>query len=236
MSRILIAAGEPEYESHETMSSFARDWRIAGHDVDLCTPTVIDDEPDFPTSEFTGLEALPAADLLVIYTRFRVLPDQQMSLLGDYLDDGRPVLGLRTSSHAFHFPTDSPWSTWNDGFGREVLGTPWVSHHGHSSRTFVQASDGVLTHPILEGIESPFEARSWLYRVRIPGEKQAQVLLHGDPIEPETDPEPGPVAWTTSHRGGGRVFYTSLGHRDDFDVPAVRHLLHNAATWCLGSE
>lgn len=233
MSRILVAAGDPEYHSHESMPLLIGDWQAAGHSVALVTSNVIEDEPDFPVSEFAGLEALRDADLLVIFTRFRVLRDAQMDLFAKYLESGRPILGLRTSSHAFRFPADARWADWNDGFGRDVLGTPWVSHHGHRSRTRVRVVPSAQRHPILAGVAPEFEVRSWLYHVRIPAGKTVDPLLHGDPIDTEIPPEPGPVAWTTDHHGG-RVFYTSLGHRDDFDVPAVRTLISNAVEWCLG--
>ncbi len=232
MSEILVAVGDPEYYSHESMPAFAEVWRAAGHDVTVAASSVVEDEPDFPVSEFVGLEALAGADLLVIYTRFRVLPDAQMALFEDYLDSGRPVLGLRTSSHAFRFPAESRWHSWNDGFGRYVLGTPWISHHGHASRTRVSVLPEAKEHPILAGVTPDFEVRSWLYHVRIPPEKHVEPLLHGTPIDTAIEPEPGPVAWTTTNNGG-RVFYTSLGHRDDFDVPAVRTLINNAVDWCL---
>jgi uncharacterized protein len=235
MSRILVAVGDPEYFSHESVPALAEEWRVGGHDVTVARSSVVEDEPDFPISEFVGLDALAEADLLVIFTRFRVLPDAQMAMFSNYLDSGRPVLGLRTSSHAFRFPADSAWHGWNDGFGRDVLGTPWISHHGHASRTRVTILPEAKEHPILAGVAADFEVRSWLYHVRIPPGKQVEPLLHGAPVDTAIEPEPGPVAWTTSNNGG-RVFFTTLGHRDDFAVPAARTLINNAVDWCLDSS
>ena len=228
MNRVVVFAGEGEYRSDETMKVVADDIRDElGADVTYRTPDVLEDYPEFPESSFGGLSELSAADLLVIYTRFRRLPDAEMVQLADYLAGGGAVLGLRTSTHAFHFPPESHWAEWNDGFGRDVLGSPWISHHGHDSSTDISRS---RVHPVLAGIDESFHSRSWLYRVELSA--GCVPLLHGDPIDPEDEPTPGPVAWVreTDDR---RAFFTSLGHPDDFALTPFRRLLVNAAGWCL---
>ena len=89
---------------------------------------------------FPGLEALDAADLLVIFARYRELPDEQMKHIADYIESGRPMVGLRTATHAFNYTRhkDSPYAKYgcNDdklsgGFGRQVLGETWINHYGH---------------------------------------------------------------------------------------------------------
>jgi hypothetical protein len=225
MTRVTILAGEGEYGSHEAMRIVAADLREQlGAEISYRTPDVLDDYPEFPESTFGGLDELRTADLLVIYTRFRRLPDDEMAALRDY---GGPVIGLRTSTHAFHYPPGSVWESWNDGFGRDVLGSPWISHHGHSSSTDVSRYPGV-DHPVLTGIDQ-FRSRSWLYRVDLsPG---CIPLLHGDPVDPEDEPTPGAVAWVRDNER--RVFYASLGHPEDFELPEFRRLLVNAAGWCV---
>jgi type 1 glutamine amidotransferase len=230
---VMFLAGEGEYRSDETMRVVAADLREAlSAEVTYRVPDVLEDYPTFPPSSFGDLGGLASADLLVVYTRFRQLPDAEMEALGAYLARGGAVLGLRTASHAFHYPPSSAWAGWNDGFGRDVLGTPWVSHHGHSSSTVVTRT-APCSHPVLEGVPEHFASRSWLYRVRLSA--GCTPLLHGDPVDPQDDPTPGPVAWTREVRGG-RVFYTSLGHPDDFGVPAFRQLLVNAARWCVATS
>jgi uncharacterized protein len=226
----VILAGEPEYNSHVTMRKYAEDLeRTLDHHVEFCVPDVIEDEPDFPVSKFGGLEALNDADLMVIFTRFRRLPDDQMALLGAYLERGGPVIGLRTSSHAFHFGPESPWATWNDGFGRDVLGSPWSSHHGHSSTTVVSRKRGV-DHPVLDQVDEQFTSPSWLYRTDL--QSWCNELLWGEPIAPENAPTPGPVCWVRDDEVR-RVVYTSLGHPGDFEIPSFRRLLINSAKWCV---
>src|SRR6185295_16658537 len=108
-----------------------------------------------------GLEALDAADLLILFTRFRDLPDAQMKHIVDYVESGRPIVALRTATHAFEIktsPTYQRWTwnskDWDGGFGRQVLGETWISHHGQhgkqSTRGVIAAGQG--KHPILRGI------------------------------------------------------------------------------------
>jgi type 1 glutamine amidotransferase len=226
---VVILAGEGEYSSGTVMELFQHDIeKQLGAKATLCVADPLEDLPDLPLSRFAGIEALADADLLAIYTRFRRLPDDEMELLDSYLKRGGPVLGLRTSTHAFAFRDYERWRGWNDGFGTDVLGTRWIRHHGHSSRTLVRRVAQDRTG-ILEGVPSSFQSRSWLYVVD--GSTEKEVLLNGEPIQPETEAEPGPVAWVRT--AGRRVFYSSLGHPDDFGLPAFRRLLVNAARWCL---
>lgn len=232
MTTIVVLAGEGEYESHRTMAGYVGDIRAEFPEAKVLylVPDMLDDYPEFPDSSFGDLRVLREADLLVVYTRFRVLPDAEMAEIVRYVERGGSVLGLRTATHAFHYPEDSPWAYWNDGFGRDVLGSPWVSHHGHSSRTIVSRIPDV-DHPVLAGIPAEFPVRSWLYRTRT--QPDCSPLLYGEPVDPEDTPTPGPVAWVRD-RPGGRVFFTSLGHQEDFDRPEFRRLLVNATRWCLG--
>jgi uncharacterized protein len=228
MTHVAILAGEGEYGSDASMQVIERDLTAQGLEVTYSTPDVLGDYPSFPVSRFSDLDSIAGADVLVVYTRFRRLPDEQMAILERYLDGGGAIVGLRTSTHAFAFEKGSRWAKWNDGFGRCVLGSPWIAHHGHGSHTVVSRIDGV-EHPILDGVEPRFIVRSWLYHVELT--KPCEPLLHGDPVDPEGPPTPGPVAWTTEYRGR-RVFYTSLGHPDDFEVPSFRRLLLNGIAWC----
>ena len=233
MKKIAFLVGDPEYSSHLSMPSIAEEMtKRYGYKATLCVTSIVPDEPDFALSAFSHLDALADADLMVIYTRFRVLPDCQMEMIKAFLDSGRPVAGLRTATHSFHFPADSKWHSWNDGFGRDVFGTPWISHHGHSSRTDVSIVQSASQHGILKGMEKEFRVRSWLYHV-LPLSKSCEHLLWGRPVEPECKPQENPVAWTTSHNRA-RVFFTTLGHPEDFDIASFRTLLVNGIRWAIG--
>lgn len=229
---VVILAGESEYSSGTVMELYQHDLEARlGAKATLCVADPLEDTRPVPLSTFPGIEALSDADLVAVYTRFRRLPDDQMVQIESYLERGGPVLGLRTSTHAFAFEEGERWRSWNDGFGREVLGSPWIRHHGHSSRTRVTRAAGAGHGEILDGVPESFTCRSWLYVVDPTTDKE--VLLEGEPIEPETEAQPGPVAWVRT--GGRRVFYTSLGHADDFAFAPFRRLLLNATQWCVES-
>lgn len=231
MSVIVFLTGDGEYGSHQSLRPIAaRLESRSGHNVDYRASSVIEDMPDFPDSTFGDLEVLDDADLLVVYTRFRRLPDREMQALERYSARGGNIVGFRTTSHAFRYDDDSRWASWNSGFGDEVLGTPWVSHHGRDTSTVVEAVPGV-EHAILNGLPARFEARSWLYRVALaPG---CEVLLTGTEHGGDgTDLVPEPLAWIREP-GDQRIFFTTLGHPEDFLVPEVERLVLNAVEWAL---
>jgi len=239
--RIVFICGEDEYESEKTMPLIAQETaRKHGAAVTVLTARP---NPADPT-DIPGLEALRTADLAVFYIRFRQLPDEQFRHIQDYLESGKPVIGLRTSTHAFQYPEGHRLERWNDGFGIDVLGAPWIRHFGHSSSTDVSVAWGAEEHPVLRGIPTHFECRSWLYQVLPYPQEGAVPLLNGSTINPEDNgwsytgstPRVHPVAWTRTHIGGGRVFTTTMGHPEDFEIPAFRRLLLNAIHWTVGAE
>ena len=224
--RVVLVAGEDEHGSAETLAELAR-LLEERHGLD-CVLLVARARDDVP-----GLEALAHADLAVFYLRYRTLPDEQLEHVLSYVRSGRPVLGLRTSTHAFLYPPEDPRAAWNDGFGTELFGQRWLYHYGHGSRTTVRRADASREHPILDGVATPFESRAWLYHVN-PLPQDCTVLLTGTAIDSDRSrTELEPVAWARTS-GGRRAFYTSLGERGDFGLAPVRRLLVNAVHWCLG--
>jgi hypothetical protein len=144
---IVFLTGDEEYRSEEGMPQIAR---ILNRHHGFNSKVLFAQDPDKPgiidpncLNNIPGLEWLEEADLMVIFTRFRALPDEQMKLIDDYLKSGRPVLGIRTATHAFHFTEKDSLSSfrhygnfniiegpWKGGFGRLILGEKWISHHG----------------------------------------------------------------------------------------------------------
>ncbi len=142
-----------------------------------------------------------------------------------HLDAGKPLIGIRTASHAFHTRGKHPKgrAEW-EAFDPEVLGGSYHGHHGPKAQPFVEFATGARDHPILRGV-SEFPSRGSLYKVR-PLAKGATALLIG--TIPDTDPEP--VAWTHTYKKA-RIFCTSLGHWEDFDNHDFIRLLTNAIRW-----
>ena len=137
-----------------------------------------------------GLEILKEADLAVFFLRWRQLEADQLALIDDYLKSGKPVMGFRTSTHAFNFPKGHPAEQWN-AFGEFALNAPpgWGkaghTHYGHKSTTVVYKGPN-SKHPIMKGIDPNFSVPSWLYHV-LPSypTKGSEWLLMGKSINPD---------------------------------------------------
>ncbi len=143
---IVWLAGDHEYRGEESLPALAR--IMARHYGFKCSVFFTTDpktgfiEPG--SSNISGLEALKTADLLVVFLRFQDFPDDQMQHIVDYLDRGGPVVGYRTSTHAFQIKrpdakflkytwnngANNPGADYAGGFGRQILGETWVSHYG----------------------------------------------------------------------------------------------------------
>lgn len=236
---IVFITGDHEYQSEINQPMIASILE-AKHSM-KCTVLYAVDETGQRNPQYEknipGLEALQTADLVVMFVRFRALPDDQLKMILDYVNAGRPIVALRTSTHAFLYPKEHPQFHWNDDFGREVFGQKWIRHHGHDSSTQVHVM--LKDHPITRGLEPTFHCRSWLYHV-MPLHGDCTALLNGAALKGEKpeDPvfgTPNPVAWTKTYKGG-RVFFTTLGHPQDFENVSMRRLVVNGIYWALGRE
>jgi len=185
---IVFLTGDEEYRSEEALPQLAK--ILAVRHGFKCTvlfsinkngeidPNIKNNEP--------GMEALNSADLCVMLLRFREWPDDQMKHFADYFFAGKPVMALRTSTHAFDYRKDSQspykkfsWSSkeWPGGFGRHVLGETWVSHWGNHKKeaTLGIIPDAVRKHPILRGIDMVFGDTD-VYEAAPPADAKVLVL------------------------------------------------------------
>ncbi|MEX2288025.1 MAG: ThuA domain-containing protein [Planctomycetaceae bacterium] len=241
---VVFVTGDCEYRSEVSMPMIARILEQR-HNMRCTVLYAVNQETGKREPKFRGnipgLEALKSADLAVFFVRFRSLPNEQFQLIQDYLESGKPVVGLRTSTHAFLYPEDNELKTWNDGFGLKVFGQKWITHHGHTSNTDVSIIPEKSTHPVLRGIDGEFHCASWLYHVA-PLVGDCEPLLTGKSVHSEKSaeqqrayPPTQPVAWTKTYKGA-RVFFTTLGHPQDFEQLSMRRLLINGILWSLGKD
>jgi type 1 glutamine amidotransferase len=233
---VVFVIAEDEYDADRTLANFAHELQTK-YDF-ACEFALGVAKPDSAKERdnIAGMEALAGADIAVVYVRRRALPPEQMKYLRDYIKAGKPLIGLRTASHAFVVRGDKPeagFLEWPD-FDPEVLGGNYHGHHGNKGtngpRTYVWVERGAESHPILAGVpRGEIHVPSWLYKT-LPLSKSATVLMMGrvDDRKPHE-----PVAWTNTRTGGGRVFYTSLGHPGDFEFVWFRRMLTNAVFWAL---
>ena len=134
--KVVFVTGDHEYRSEFSMPMIARILE-AHHGMKT---SVAYAKPTPQTEDnIEGLEALADADVAVFFLRWRTLPDDQLQKIIDYLHTGRPIVGIRTSTHSFNYPKGHKQERWNDGFGIDVFGQKWIRHHGH----IVRMSNGV---------------------------------------------------------------------------------------------
>jgi len=259
---IVFLAGDEEYRSEEGLPMLAQ--ILAARHGFKCTVLFAINPADGTIDPLTltnmpGMAALDAADLCVMGLRFRELPDAQMKHFVDYLNAGRPIIALRTSTHAFKYEVNksSPYAkydwhstVWPGGFGRQVLGETWVAHHGNHGR---ESTRGVIHeafkgHPILRGVADLWGPTDVYAITQLPAD--AQVLVWGQVLagmKPEAPPVAGPknspmmpLVWIRNYTGeNGRtakVLTTTMGAAVDLENEGLRRLLINAAYWAVGLE
>jgi type 1 glutamine amidotransferase len=210
---IVFVAGEFEYHSKETLPQFAKDLNR-----DYKVKTLLLERPnDEKIQSIPGLEKLAEADLVVLMVRRMTLPENELKHVRKYLAAGKPLVGLRTASHAFE--------NWKE-FDAEVLGGNYQGHHGNQFKTTVSIRPEGRDHPILRDV-ARFVSDGSLYK-NSPLRAGSKPLLFG-----ATEGKPAePIAWTHEY-SGGRIFYTSLGHPSDFQNESFLTLLRNGIEWAI---
>jgi type 1 glutamine amidotransferase len=228
---IMVVEDPNNYEAPRTMRDFAeKQLKPLGHHV-----TIIDgDKPQL--HHFAGLvESLKDADLLVLFSRRRFPPKDQMAAIRAHLATGKPLLGIRTANHAFIpkpkevvDPSLAPWPEFTD----EVLGAPNTGYETKGLPYAVSIAPGAENSPLLAGVNpANILGSQSLYKV-LPLAADATPILIGT-AKTDTSP-PMPVAWTRTYGPNkARIFYTSLGAPEDMQFADVRTLLMNAVKWTL---
>jgi type 1 glutamine amidotransferase len=206
--RLVMLSGSFEYESEDSLTVLS-DY-LAEHAPAIESNLVIyKTEEDSPS-----LEILDDADVLLVFTRRLQLEGPELERIKRYCAEGRPIVGIRTASHAFQ--------SWLE-FDAQVLGGSYNGHFGSGPVCRVEPATDSAQHPVLREV-LPFESQGSLYR-NTPIADDATLLLSG-----QADNKKEPVAWTRNHQGG-RVFYTSLGHQKDFWELDFLRLIENAIMW-----
>jgi len=259
---IVLISGDEEYRSEEALPMLAHILsRHHGFDCTVLFSINPEDGTIDPTNQtnIPGFEHLKSADLCILFTRFREIPDDQMKHFVEYLESGKPIIGIRTATHAFHYSrdTDSPYANygwqskdWKGGFGQQVLGETWINHHGRHKK---ESTRGVIVpeqadHPILRGVDDIWGPTDVYGVVNLTDD--AKVLMRGQVLEgmkPDDQPVAGeknapmmPLVWLKPYQveGGqwGRAFTTTFGSAIDFQSEDGRRLIVNAAFFLLGLE
>ncbi len=205
--KVHLISGSDEYKSDASLSALAQ--YLEQNHWAVCTRSFGKDKG----TELPGLEALDNADVAIIFTRRITLSDENLGRLKKYIDAGRPLVGVRTASHAFQNFLQLDKTVWGGNY------------QGHDTTTAgeVNVVEAAKGHPILAGVQG-FSTPGRIYK-NDGHANDIEILLTGSDSEINE-----PVAWT--HRyNGGRAFYTSLGQPADFENENFRRLLVNALFW-----
>lgn len=253
--QIVLVSGDEEYRSEEALPMLAK--ILSRKHGFKCTvvfalgPNGAEYIDSNNQQGLRGLQALETADLLIIATRFRQPDEQQARYITSFLNAGRPIIGLRTATHAFRGGQRFGESLTFDEFGLKILGEQWVSHHG---RHKVQGARGVIEpgaedHPILRSVKDVF-APSDVYGV-VHLTAADTILLRGavteslDPqsaiVEGELNNPMQPLAWlhpwkSPDGQKEGQSFCTTAGAAVDFVSEDLRRLIVNASLFLTGQE
>src|SRR5262249_2693032 len=210
--RVRLVSGSLEYESDASLSAF-QEFLEKNYDV-KCSRAFRKTDDDLP-----WLDSLDFCDVMLLFTRRLTISGEQLEKIKKYCQSGKPIVGIRTASHAFQ-----NWLA----LDKEVFGGNYQGHYGTGPRVEVHIQERAKSHPILAGVK-PFQSPGSLYK-NSGLAKDVEILLTGA--------IPGhfePVAWTRTHNGGP-VFYTSLGHQKDFLDDNFKRLLVNALFWTAKRE
>ena len=258
--RVVLISGDEEYRSEEALPMLAK-ILAEQHGFDCKVLFAINPEtktidPNY-SSNIPGLEHLDQADFMVMFLRFRALPDEQMQYIDRFVKAGKPFLAIRTSTHPFNFGGDAKtsyadWSwnngKWPGGFGQQIIGETWVSHHGvHNG----QATRGVINpkhadSPLLNSVTDVFGPTDVYGVTHLP--ESAHVLMYGQVLsgmKPDDPPLPGeknepmmPLIWTRNYQmpGGneGKVIGSTIGAAVDLLSEDLRRLFVNSVYWGVG--
>ena len=252
--KIVLVAGDEEYRTEESMPMLAK-ILAKKHGFNCIVLFSTDEKAGYidPNNQknIRGTETLKDADLLIIGTRFRQLPDEHLANFAKFLNAGKPVIGFRTATHAFTGGGKTGDFKWSE-FGLKILGEQWVSHHGahkkEGARSVVEAANG--SSAVLRGVGEIF-ALSDVYGVVHLKPENDTILLRGqvtESLDPKSKAVAGkkndpmmPLAWLHSYtapdgKTKGKSFCTTMGAAVDFQDENLRRLIVNAAHHLLGLE
>ena len=238
---LVFLTGDEEYRGEEGLPMMAK--ILSQRHGFKCTVLFsLNDKGEIdPTNQksLSNPKALDNADAIIMLLRFRTWPDEVYKHFDDACNRGIPVIGLRTSTHAFRGKLG--------GFGKRVLGEGWVSHWGHHKREACRGviEPGAENDPILKGVTNVF-ADSDVYEAHPP--KDVKILLRGlvlENMKPDSKPstrdrkkdrpinDPAmPIAWTRNYKWPSgktsKIFCSTMGAATDLQSEGLRRLVVNA--------
>jgi Trehalose utilisation len=204
--RVVFISGSAEYESDRTMPILKK-YLESKYPARV---TIISAKSD---SDLPGLENLEQCDVAVLFTRRLKLKGDQLDRIKKYCT-AKPLVGIRTASHGIE--------SWLE-IDKDIFGGNYQGHYKEGPLCEVQLPKDNVKRSILFGVK-PFKSKSSLYK-NTGLAKNVEVILTGS-IPDHTEP----IAWTRMNKDQ-RVFYTSLGHQQDFEEESFLRLVTNGILW-----
>ncbi len=211
----------PTIASHEILGG--REFRFAGDHRPTLAMLIAEDEyetektlPDFAAMHLGGLSIAvhlrsrwpagrPAryrttarADALLVSVRRRPLPTEQLKVVREFIASGKPVIGIRTASHAFCLRKQSTRIRPDRlaEFDAEVWGGNYTNHHGNEFQPKIYGVPEPSDTPLSQAVKDlKFVSGGSLYQV-LPLAPGAHPLLMGEIAGKPAEP----VAWTIRTR------------------------------------
>lgn len=255
---IVLLAGDEEYRSEESLPMLGK--ILSQRHGFKCSVLFSQDadgtiNPNNSTN-VPGMHLLGSADLAILTFRFRELPDSEMKHFVDYVQRGKPLIAIRTATHAFQYSKNKQsayakwdWKSkeWPGGFGQQVLGDTWVSHHGvHAKESARGLIDGPhAEHPVVRGVKDIWGPSDVYGIIRL--KNTDTILVHGQVIKgmkPDDPPNYAksimPLVWIREYKwdtGQTTSALTStIGAAIDLESEDLRRLFVNACYWLTGLE
>lgn len=230
---IVILSAEDEYQTEQTLPPFALQQLGQNFRVSF----VFADANE--RHRLPGLEAIRDADVMLISVRRRPLIKEQLDLIRQFIAAGKPIVGIRTASHAFARKGDEKLPNGVEEWKRfdlDVLGCNYQMHYGNESHPTISMAPDMQNHALLKDISTEnLRAGGSLYKSR-PLNPKAITLLNGTLENSKGASITEPIAWIYTRPDGGKTFYTSLGHAKDFENPNFVKLLRNGIYWAAGID
>lgn len=250
--KIVLISGDEEYRSEESCPMLAK-ILSQKYGYDCVVLFAINPDGGYVDSNFQknipGTAALKSADLMIIGTRFRQLPDDQLAPIAEFLNAGKPVIGFRTATHAFTGGAKTGDFAWAQ-FGLKILGEQWVNHHGQhmkeGTRSVIEAANA--KHEVLKNVGEIFGTTD-VYGIANLDQNAATILMRGavtetlDPASKNLDGPKNnpmmPLAWLREYTAPngttkGKAFCTTLGASSDFADEDLRRLFVNVVHQLTG--
>ncbi len=188
---LTILSAEDEYETERTLPEFAA-VHLGGYRLHF----VFGDASD--KGSLPGIDQLPSSDALLVSVRRRPLKPEQLKVIQQFVAAGKPIIGIRTASHAFCLRNKQPdpgLADWTS-FDGEVLGGSYTNHYANNDHPRISVAPSPADTPLAKSLSQiSFTSGGSLYQVSPLGPGTQPLLFGAIESKPAE-----PVAWTTCGR------------------------------------